>query len=155
MKYLIPFMIAVAIATTGCKKTSLSCTYVITPYLQEVSGGPEVIDIDAIGYLFYLDTAKYKIASYDDARNGIARDKASDSPVGYDIKWSTDDSGKLYFGTIGRMPVLITVADTVQKIYAWRQVPMADDIDYIYVPLHIRSWKTTYPYTDQKWEWYK
>lgn len=142
---------AACVALAGCKKSSLSCTYVITPLLEEENSGVEFLDHNTIGYAFYQDTAKYEISSYDDALNGIARGRKDGSAVNYDLKGQFDRSLRLNIGPITRVPVLMTVVDTVRRMYAWRQVPMENDIEAVYVPLRFRPWKTTRTYTDSRW----
>ncbi len=141
---------------TGCSKVEMNQLFRITPYLQMENKGPETLADDIIAYSFYADTVHWRLASWDDAIAGrltkrIATGMRSDT-IYYDILTGQDaTTHELVCGPLLDQPVIIVLCDREHKIYGWRQVPTAANMDETYVNVRFRPWKPEVRYDEAKW----
>lgn len=142
-------LVAAGLAT-GCKKVVYDCDYRISCYVQDTSGGKDRPLESALAFAFYGDTAQYEVASYEDALNGIVTDRKSGEKRTSEVSTTSDADG-LAILHLTSTPVILTICDTENRLYAWRAAAVGAGLDNIYVSLRFRPWRETKRYTEAKW----
>lgn len=140
---------AFAAATlTGCfKKESYDTIYRIAVYSQNVSGEALTRAADLEAYAFYVDTAQWYIASWDDALAHIITDKEDHSRTltQPDVVGTFDADADFQVALpLTREMSMLVVVDKANSMYAYRKYLSPINIEEILTQLHIYAWKPTY-----------
>lgn len=139
-----------AACLTGCKKVVYDCDYRISCYVQDTSGAKDRTLESALAFAFYGDTAQYEVASYEDALNGVVTDRRSGEKRTSEVSAVSGAEG-LAILHLTSTPVILTVCDTENRLYAWRAAAVGAGLDEIYVSLRFRPWREAKRYTEAKW----
>jgi len=172
MRKIVPYLFALALTGLvpwACTSPKLKLTYKMLIYVQDSLGVVRFAD-SVVTYVFYADTADWQVASYRDAAAGrITSRHGNDSrssqfmvqrmvPVPGEGEIGNSDGNiggteqALVVGPLQEKPVLMVVCDVEHRCYAWRQVPVAEGLDEIYIKLYFRPWKSDpQVYTESRW----
>ena len=129
------------VAFFSCSKVTTHCDYYVVTLEETASGTPTIPLADVIGYVFDADTLNYSVESYDAAARGelIRRDRAGIKTFLKKTEYETV-SGQLTFRSLNAGTFILMVCDTLNEIYAFKQVDILEGIDKVIVNL------TFYPY---------
>lgn len=157
-KRIIGFL-TVALLFAGCfKDVSHKTTYILKPLMQKTSGETPQ-PVGAVAYAYNVDTLLWTVAGYDDARQGVVSLKENpaekmSSPA------ATAESYELE-GTVGWLQMslskstqMVVLVDTVDRIYAYTQQELVDNLPQLYVSVLFKLWKEGNSYADGKWSFY-
>ena len=150
--------LAAAALLAGCLKDTSSdrTEYVLKPLAQTLSTDPyEPLD-GVVAYAFDADTARYTVASYEDALNGIASLKDDPSAQLQAVASSEPYAQE---GTTGwvRMSLpmaerrMILAVDTEHRLYAYTEQELVETLPSLYVALIFKTWKEGTSYKDGNW----
>ena len=150
--------LAAAALLAGCLKDTSSdrTEYVLKPLAQTLSTDPyEPLD-GVVAYAFDADTARYTVASYEDALNGIASLKDDPSAQLQAVASSEPYAQE---GTTGwvRMSLpmaerrMILAVDTEHRLYAYTEQELVETLPSLYVTLIFKTWKEGTSYKDGNW----
>lgn len=150
--------LAAAALLAGCLKDTSSdrTEYVLKPLAQTLSTDPyEPLD-GVVAYAFDADTARYTVASYEDALNGIASLKDDPSAQLQAVASSEPYAQE---GTTGwvRMSLpmaerqMILAVDTEHRLYAYTEQELVETLPSLYVTLIFKAWKEGTSYKDGNW----
>ena len=147
------FMVIIAaVGMIGCHKTDFNLEYVVTPYIQDTAKAADRLATGVIGYAFYVDTNSYYAASYEEVAMGMLAALQEGNPSkSFDMRAVQGEDGKLRFDPIVRGPVMVTLCDTVHRLYAWRQIPVIADLPQVVVNIRFRPWRTDTTYVEARW----
>ncbi len=108
---------------------------------EPASKAPVIPSVDVIGYVFEADTLNYSIDSYEAAVRGelSANNQSGVKKFLKKTEYETV-SGQLTFRSLDAGTFILMVCDTLNKIYAFKQVDILEGIDQVVVKL------TFYPY---------
>ena len=173
MKKIAPYLFGLALAVAvlwACKSPKLKLDYRMLVYVQRDSLGVSHLGDSVMMYVFYADTAEWKVASYPDAKEGRITSKygngsrsyqlmaqrmipvANEGEIGYSDGNIGGTDQAVVVGPLREKPVLIVVCDVEHRCYAWRQVEIAAGLDDIYTILYFRPWKIHPPtYVESRW----
>ena len=128
----------------------------LKPLAQTLSTDPyEPLD-GVVAYAFDADTARYTVASYEDALNGIASLKDDPSAQLQAVASSEPYAQE---GTTGwvRMSLpmaerrMILAVDTEHRLYAYTEQELVETLPSLYVTLIFKTWKEGTSYKDGNW----
>lgn len=156
IKSIIAFF-AAACLLTGCfKDVSTKTTFVLKPLLQELSGDQKLPLEGVKAYAFNVDTTQWTVATYADALAGIITQRADPTQ-----KLSTPDAVAEPYekeGTVGWLQMLlaaptqmVVAVDPAQKLYAYTQQVMPENLPNLYVSLLFQPWKVGKVYKEGAW----
>lgn len=98
--------------------------------------------VDVVTYAFYNDTTKFIFSSYKEAREGQMTNVLTKEKVNYDIKGVTIEPDSVSnISNITASKITVVICDTVNKVYAYRQSPIAAGLDSIFVILEIEPYR--------------
>ena len=133
------------------------------PVTGETVGGMQTLSTDpyepldgVVAYAFDADTARYTVASYEDALNGIASLKDDPSAQLQAVASSEPYAQE---GTTGwvRMSLpmaerrMILAVDTEHRLYAYTEQELVETLPSLYVTLIFKTWKEGTSYKDGNW----
>lgn len=139
---------AAALLSTSCfKKESYDTLFRIAVYNQNVSGEPLTRATDLESYAFYVDTAMWRIASWEDALAHVITDKSNPS-----VKLSVPDAVGIFDAGADfqvTLPLtapmsMLVVVDKANSTYAYRKYESPINLPEIFAQLHMYAWRRTY-----------
>lgn len=142
---ILPMLVAVALAG-GCEKSSVSCTYVITPHItrttietvdgEEVAVSTRMLATGVKAHAYYADTTEWEVASFDDAKMGIITNRTDPTrTMQPEFSGTQDADGTISLepATSLRLMLVICYGDDPEKIFGWRNALTAPNIESISV----------------------
>lgn len=155
----IVYGLTAAVLLAGCfKKVTFETAYVLKPQVQVYSGDPAQAVTGVKVYAFDADTALYRVASYDDALNGVVtrRTDASDrlTPSATGESCATEGSEGWLRMTLRRPTQMIVAVDPSRRLYACTQQSISETLSTLYVSLVFKPWKEGTFYSEGKWQFY-
>lgn len=153
------FFAVTALLTSCFKDVSFETNYVLKPLLQELSGDPKLPFEGAQAFAYGVDTTLWTVASYEDALAGIITHKTDpaqkmSAPVAVALPLEQE-------GTVGwlTMPLkeqsqMVVVVAPEQRLYAYTQQKLAENLPNLYVSLLFQPWKEGTSYAEGKWSFY-
>jgi len=139
----------------GCfKEVGTQTDLVLKPWLQHESGAPFEADSAVIAYAFEADTARWTVASYENARNGILTARnGSETRTGIRGERYGEDSIRtpMLRMHLERNPVILLAVDTVQRLYGFRAQELGENLSPLYVSVVFRPWRQMRLYEDGAW----
>lgn len=152
---------AAALLFVGCfKDVSYRTTYVVKPLQQQTQDdrNPPVIP-GATAFAYDVDTTAWCVASYDDAVAGIVTSK--DNPAQRLATPVATSQPYVLEGTEGwlQMPLeqetqMVVVVDPVNRLYAYTQQTLAQNLPTTYVSVVFQPWKSGFSYKYGNWSIY-
>lgn len=153
--------LAAALALTGCfKEVSYRTTYVLKPLQQltQDDRNPSVI-AGATAFAYDADTTAWCVASYDDALAGVITSK--DDPAQKRTEPVAVSQPYVYEGAEGwlQMPLdrewqMVALVDPVNRLYAYTQQQLAQNLGTTYVSAVFQPWKSGFSYKNGNWSIY-
>lgn len=137
-------LLAIAALAGGCKKSTISSTFIIRPYItrttiEMVDGVETVVSTrlpatDVRAHAFYADTTEWKVASFEDAREGIITNRIDGTTTMQPVFTGTqDENGAISLGPVTRLRLMLVICyeDDPEKIYGWRNAQTAENLESI------------------------
>lgn len=131
----------------------LEAEYVIEPYVETTEGAAPELLTSLKAYAYAVDTADWKVATYDDATLGIITSKYDEEETKRNPMATASRNSETGFYTmkVSGTPLMVIVADTRNRRYAY----VRQDIDLsggpYSVQLTFRPWRTDSVYVEQGW----
>lgn len=141
----------------GCfKEVSRKTAYILKPLQQPTSTDVARPIAEARAYAFVADTAQWTVATYDDAMNGVITSKSNPAEKRNDA--FTTAQPYTQEGTQGWLQLdlnrewqMVVVADPVNRLYAYTQQKIAQNLQKLYVAVVFKPWKSGFSYKDANW----
>ena len=137
----------------SCTKVNYKTDYIITPIVQHVDKGPEVRRDSVVAYGLNGDTTTWKIASFEDAFNGIFTNALTQERRNADQVATFNAADTTLTLRIESEWSQVLVCNYADSIYGWRNVQIGYNMPPIGVLIKFRPWKadTVFPYDEMKW----
>ena len=128
------------------KDVEENTTYLLKPLVQYTSGGMNEPLDGVIGYAFEADTTEWTVLSYEDAVQGIISRKDNPSeqiatPIAEALPSEIEGMADRIELTLPPRSVMLLMVDTVNRLYAYTDVEMKENIGKLYVTLIFKPWK--------------
>lgn len=157
MKLRILYLLLAAAVAAGCSKSVLRETdYVLKPLVQTTSGDVLRPVEGALAYAFDADTAAWTVASYDDALAGVLTSRTDPSMrieapyVRAEALADEPLAGRLVMHLALPTQLLLAV-DPADRLYAFTQFEMPDNLPAIYVTLLFKPYREGREYKEGNW----
>lgn len=156
-RFLLLLSAAATLICPGCfKDVSDSTNYVLKPLVQNLSADPNNPLEGVRAYAFVADTALYTVASYEDALNGVVTSRTNSSdrldPVATSEPCEREGTtGWIQMPLSGSSKKMIVAVDPTNRLYAYTQQEMSDNLPNLYVTLIFKLWKEGFTYKDGNW----
>ena len=144
---------AFALALGACHKATYSTTYTITPKVQFTNTGPEVLRDSVVAYGIDGDTTTWKIASFDDALNGVFTNYLTGEQRNADRVAVYNDADTTLTLELDKEWSMVVVCNYADSIYGYRNVQIGYNMPSLSSLIKFRPWKlpTAYPYSELNW----
>lgn len=140
------------VALGSCTKVTLDTLYAVRTMTQQTKDGVEMLDLNVVGYAYFADTARWTVASAEDARDGIITERQTGEKRNYDLKSETSDTQLRLEFQLKQKPVILSVYDTQSGAYAWRHAEIEDNLPNVSVVLKFRFWRwEESPFIENRW----
>ena len=139
----------------GCSQGVFDCTYTFSVYNQEVKDSTETLMSEGIVYVFYADTMYYKVGNWESASRGVVIDRYTSKELKHVASISLAETNPAVFTGLNQQKLILLICDTLRKSYAWKAAEIFEDLETVTVPVHFRSWKSEYPYSESNWNFNK
>lgn len=151
-KVYILVLVGLVSVVIGCKKSVMDCTYVVKPYVEDTLGAKELLAEGAYAYVFFADTAQWWPKSlWADAEAGIITSRTGIETKKFDMKIELNERGILEIGPLTTVTAIIMVCDPVNRMFAWRQAELTENLEYIFVNVRFRPYVTKKEYMESRW----
>ncbi len=134
----------------ACTSVKTDTLYLVSPHIQSVSGQPAYTPTEAIGFAFYASSTSWAPASYAQAEAGVLENLRTGELRGYNLHSELDTAGKISF-RLTSSPAILVVCDPINRLYAWREVSVPENLPQMLLPVYFRLWRTQSLYTDSGW----
>lgn len=147
MKRYLFTLLTAALLLTGCfKDVAENTSYVLKPLVQTTSGGLNEPLEGVIGYAFEADTTLWGVASYEEAVHGIISLKADPSqknstPISEALPYEVEGMTDRLEMVLPPRNLMLLVVDPADRLYAYTQVEMKENIGKLFVTLIFKPWK--------------
>lgn len=151
---------AVTALLTGCfKDVSFKTNYVLKPLLQELSGDPKLPFEGAQAFAYGVDTTLWTVASYEDALAGIITHKTDpaqkmSTPVAVAQPLAQEGTLGWLSMPLNELSQMVVVVAPEQRLYAYTQQKLAENLPNLYVSLLFQPWKEGKVYAEGKWSFF-
>ncbi|MBR2398448.1 MAG: hypothetical protein IKA96_00630 [Alistipes sp.] len=139
--------LAVGLCCVGCFKSTVGYTIFRTAvFIQSTDKGDYVKARDLYTYAYYVDTTDWKVASYEDACNKIITNKLTgerrEMP---DVYGEMNPSNEYQLTMVINRPMtMMILVDPENKVYAYRNYELPDNLPQVDTKLYIVSWRNSY-----------
>lgn len=146
-----------ALLLAGCfEKVAHDTIYMLTPKTQAASGDTERVVEGARTYAFAADTASWFVASYDDALNGVITSRTDPSakrsdPIATGQPVTTEGFEGSLEMRLTRPSQLVVAADPEDRLYAYTQQKVAENLPRTYVTLTFKPYREGRTYKEGNW----
>lgn len=154
--YIVLFVLLLS-AVSCFKEVAFRTDYVVKPLRQLTSDdrNPEVIP-GATAFVYDADTALWTVASYEDALAGIITSKIDptvreSAPLAFSEPYGADGWIRL---PLDREWQMVVVVDPVDRLYAYTQQQIGENLPLLTVSLLFQPWKTGSFYKNGNWYFY-
>lgn len=148
-------------ALWSCEKNGeFSTTYNITARVQFENGGDSFLALNAKAYVYYGDTTQWRVASWEDACEGIVTSKEDGTRLEPVFEAEPDNDYRMVMGPLAQEQIMLLVCYTQPadvagaKMYAWRNARIIDDLPNVYVDLTFKPWREVRYYSESRWAMY-
>lgn len=162
-KFLCAVLLGFAALAGGCEKSTVSSTYIITPYITrttiETVEGAEVavqtrtVATGVTAHAYYADTTEWKPASFEDARVGVITHRVDPArTMQPEFTAPQDADGRISLGPLTRLGLMLVICykDDPEKIYGWRNAQIGANIESISVVVTADPYQET-QYKNAQW----
>lgn len=139
--------VAAALLAAGCFKSVVTYTrYTAAIYNQTVESGPYSRARQIDSYAYYVDTAEWRVASYEDAVDRIITNKTTGERRSVPDVLGAFNSSKEYSMSMVLQQALsmIVVVNPELKLYAYRSYELPENLESVATKLYMCSWRRTY-----------
>lgn len=149
MKRTLYTLLASVLLLTSCfKDVDENTLYIIKPMVQTSSGGLNEPLGGVAAYAFVADTTNWTVASYEEALQGIITSKNNPSekistPVAEALGCDTEGMTDRIQLSLPPQSLMLVAIDTANRLYAYTQVEMEQNIGSLYVTLIFKTWKNS------------
>lgn len=150
-------LLAATASLAGCfKDVSTHTTYVLKPLRQEISGDMLQPISNARAFAFDADTASWTVASYEDALNGTISGRyntqmKNSAPIAVAEPCGPGEfEGRIQM-QLSRPSQMVVVVNPVNKLYAYTQQKVAENMPFTYVTLLFRPYREGLIYKEGNW----
>lgn len=160
MKNRLIYLLAAAALLAGCfKDVSYKTGYILNPQMQASSGAALAQLTQFRAYAFAVDTAKWTVASYDDAVAGIITSKENPAekitePIATSEPYEQADLPGRFKLNISKPSQMVLAIDLQNQLYAYTQQELGFNLPNLYVSLIFKPWKENNSYKEGKWSFY-
>ena len=139
--------LAVGLCCVGCFKSTVGYTIFRTAvYIQSTEGGDFIKARDLYTYAYYADTTEWAILSYEDACNKIITNKLTgerrEMP---DVYGEMNPSNDYQLSMVINRPMsMMVLVDPQNKVYAYRNYKLPENLAQVDTKLYIVAWRKTY-----------
>ena len=139
--------LAVGLCCVGCFKSTVGYTIFRTAvFIQSTDKGDFVKARDLYTYAYYVDTTDWKVASYEDACNKIITNKLTgerrEMP---DVYGEMNPSNEYQLTMVINRPMtMMILVDPENKVYAYRNYELPDNLPQVDTKLYIVGWRNSY-----------
>ena len=154
------YALTAAALFAGCfKEVSFRTTYVLKPLMQELSGDPTQAISGVKAYAFAADTSHYKVASYEDALNGVITSRTDpaekiSAPSATGEPWEQEGTEGWVRMDLTHPTQMIVAVDPSRRLYACTQQTLTETLPNLYVALVFKPWKEGNYYAEGNWQFY-
>jgi len=144
---------AFVLALGACHTATYRTTYTITPKVQDTINGPEVRRDSVVAYGLDGDTTTWKIASFDDALNGVFTNSLTGEQRNADRVADYNLADTTLTLAIDKEWSVVLVCNYADSIYGYRNVQIGYNMPTLTTLIKFRTWKlpTAYPYSELNW----
>ena len=139
--------VTAALLAAGCFKSVVTYTrYTAAIYNQTVESGPYSRARQIDSYAYYVDTAEWRVASYEDAVDRIITNKTTGERRSVPDVLGAFNSSKEYSMSMVLQQALsmIVVVNPELKLYAYRSYELPENLESVATKLYMCSWRRTY-----------
>ena len=136
-----------ALCLVGCYKSVVRYTIFRTAvYIQSTDKGDYAKARDLYTYAYYVDTTDWKVASYADACNKIITNKLSGEKREVpDVYGEMNPSNEYQLSMVINEPMtMMVVVDPANKVYAYRNYELPENLPNVDTKLYIAAWRNSY-----------
>lgn len=159
MKRYLYILLLAALCLSSCfKDVAEETLYVIKPLVQTTSGGLNEPLGGVAAFAFPADTTEWTVASYDEALQGVITSKSNPSekmstPIAEALPHDEEGMTDRISLSLPPQSLMVLVVDTANRLYAYTQVEMQENIGSLYVTLIFKTWKNS-PAWKEGWSFY-
>ena len=136
-----------ALCLVGCYKSVVRYTVFRTAvYIQSTDKGDYTRARDLYTSAYYVDTTDWKVASYEDACNKIITNKLSGERREVpDVYGEMNPSNEYQLSMVINEPMtMMVLVDPANKIYAYRNYELPENLPQVDTKLYIVAWRNSY-----------
>ncbi len=139
---------------------TLDTEYVLKPFVRVLSDQAIEPQSGVVVYAFGVDSTSWQVASYDDALEGILTSKSDPSdkmstPLAVGAPYTPIDtlpeSATWLTMSIQQPSVMLVAVDPANKLYAYRQQTLVENLDFIYVSVLFQPWRESNKFQEGSW----
>ncbi|MDL2320280.1 hypothetical protein LJC45_04015 [Alistipes sp. OttesenSCG-928-B03] len=152
-----------AVFSAACTKVTTECSYALQPTIErtEIVRGEDdkltavaetVAAEGVVAHIFHADTSLYEVGSYADAEAGVMHSRTGGADIAAAQTVQQDAAGQITFAavTVKKAVIVLCYASDPEKIYAWREVDVPDNLSMVTMTMTARPYKSG-AYADAKW----
>lgn len=147
MKRYLLSALTVMLLVSGCfKDVEENTRYLLKPLVQYTSGGVNEPLEGVFGYAFEADTTEWTVLSWEEAVHGIISRKDNPSeqlavPLAEALPSTLEGMENRIELSLPPRSVMLLMVDPANRLYAYTQVEMKENIGNLYVTLIFKPWK--------------
>lgn len=160
VKIRILYTACLALLLGACfKDVSYETTYVLQPTSQAASDDVVQPFEGALAYAYKADTTEWTVATYADALAGIVSMKEDPSqrlslPYAQAAPYEKEGTTGWLSMSLSQASQMVIVVDPVNRLYAYTQQKLAQNLPATYVAVQFKLWKAGNSYKDGNWSFY-
>ena len=153
------FTLLTALLLTGCfKDVAENTAYILKPLVQHTSGGLNEPLPGVLAFAFEADTTEWTVASYEEALQGIITSKSNpqeknSTPITEAFPYEVEGMTDRLEMTLPPREVMLLAIDTENRLYAYTNIELKENIGSLYVTLIFKTWKEGASWTEG-WSFY-
>lgn len=153
------FTLLTVLLLTGCfKDVAENTAYILKPLVQRTSGGLNEPLPGVLAFAFEADTTEWTVASYEEALQGIITSKSNpqeknSTPITEAFPYEVEGMTDRLEMTLPPREVMLLAIDTENRLYAYTNIELKENIGSLYVTLIFKTWKEGASWTEG-WSFY-
>ncbi len=139
-------------AVASCHKPTVDCTCRIKPLVEPIEKGAIYTAENVVAYAFYASADEWYVDDYAQAEGGLLTSKSDATAFkASDVMAQQDETGMLVLPALKQNVVMLVVCDRKERIYAWQQYLVVEDLAQVQLKVKFCPWKTEASYKEANW----